>query len=128
MLQIINSVNLFNVAKYYILFIVFFLSFACSNNFVLPDLNKSFKNSSVTVKVDKLIVSTGKVTRQWKVTESGLKTVSLRDEVQDKEWIYNDKVTNSDWYIKDVTKGIAEITNVSANTGNDEGFTSEYPL
>lgn len=44
--------------------------------------------ASTSFKDGKLIISTGKITRQWEVTESGLKTVSLRDNEQDEEWIY----------------------------------------
>jgi len=82
-----NKFYPFNIMSY-LLIIALFVFFNCSNTSDLAELNEFFKGASASFKDDKLINSIGKITRQWKVTESGLKTVSLRDNEQDEEWIY----------------------------------------
>ena len=72
----------------------------------------------------KLTVSTGRVSREWQVTNHGLATTRLQfgDSKQWAETSPSD--TNCDWSLGDLGDG--QLVSLSAQQENDEGFTDDH--
>lgn len=92
----------------------------------LPLLNRSFGAARVRVEGDRLIATTGALERQWRFTESGLATCSLRDVARGREWIAGAKDQECDWQVPGLTEGPAKIESIDARESDDEGFTSPH--
>ena len=58
---------------------------------------KEFKNASVLVSGDTLIMRTGKMERKWMRTDAGLLTTSVKDLVINKEWVKLNPDIACDW-------------------------------
>lgn len=90
---------------------------------VLCELGKAI----VTHNKDRLIANTGEIERVWKWAGGGFVTVSLKNIDSGKEWAGTPKY-RCDWslpgLIDDSTE--ANLLNLTANPGTDEGFTSQH--
>jgi len=94
------------------------------------DLNKTagYKNAKVIFRDDQLTVSTGKIERSWKLTRSGLQTISIRDLQADREYGKIDSRYQCDWdlpgAINDSTK--AELIGFDVKEDDDDGFSNKH--
>lgn len=90
----------------------------------LPTLNVQFENSHVFTKGDKLIISTGKIERTYRLTSAGFSTISLKKLAQNSEFIKPEKSLTCDWEIIKQTPGI--LKSLSAKIDDDEKFTDTH--
>ena len=100
---------------------------SCSSD-KLPAINEHFDHAIVKTEGNKLIVSTGKFSREWLWTGSGLTTTSAKNMDTGKEWADQSNQKKSDWayfgVIDDNTPG--ELISLKSSKGNDDGFTSDH--
>ncbi|MGQ1784461.1 hypothetical protein [Saccharicrinis sp. GN24d3] len=100
----------------------------CSKTERLPVIDYKFENAVVKTGGDKLIVSTGKVERVWKMTDAGLRTVSFRDYKNGEIPTVQPEGIEADWayfgLIDGNTKG--KLISLTAKKSNDENFTSDH--
>lgn len=91
-------------------------------------LNKQFKSAKAFATSETLTVSTGKVERQWAITKNGLKTTSLKNLTNEKQWVNADASFGCDWsYDGLVTDtSLCRLISLVAQQSNDKGFTSDY--
>lgn len=93
-------------------------------------IEKKLGNSSVSFSQEALFVSTGKVQRQWILTETGFQTVSYKNLESGKEWCGLESVHSADWdlpkRIDNDTKG--ELISIDCIETNDEKFTEDHLL
>ncbi|MDB4582013.1 hypothetical protein N9164_02555, partial [Draconibacterium sp.] len=113
-----------------ILLLFFGLIFSFSSIAQNNHLNKILGVSSVSFSENKLTVSTGKVQRQWLLTETGFQTQSFKNLQSGKEWCGLESVHSSDWNlpkrIENDTKG--EFVSIDCIETNDENFTENHLL
>jgi len=107
------------------------LLFCAGTLFANPTgLKKTLSNASVRYMAPNLTVSTGKVERSWKLTETGFQTISYRNLQSDKEWCGKVPVYSSDWdlpkRIENGSKG--ELVELTCTETNDEKFTENHLL
>ncbi|WP_372774711.1 hypothetical protein [Mangrovibacterium sp.] len=90
-------------------------------------IQEKLGSATVSFSNNKLVVSTGKVERTWKVTSSGLVTTDLKNLETGKQWV-NSPAIKCDWNYEGLLADSSEckLIQVSSQLGNDEGFTSEY--
>ena len=95
---------------------------------ILPVIKAQLGSARVRTKNDLLEVTTGRVTRRWNWTAAGLVTVSFRDELSGKEWAKPQPARACDWDLPGAIGNEArgELVSLTANTNNDEGFTSQH--
>jgi len=76
----------------------------------------------------RLIVTTGRVTRQWRWTGAGLATVSLVDVESGRQWVTGEPACRCDWSLAGRIDGdsAAELISLTAAESDDEGFTSGH--
>lgn len=105
-----------------------FLSIGLSAN--PNNLRKKLDEASVSYFENTLEVSTGKVKRIWKLTETGFQTVNYKNLKTGKEWCKKQSVYSSDWNlpkrIDNETKG--ELISIDCIETNDERFTENHLL
>lgn len=101
---------------------------------VAPDLNEilesgldpiSFNESSFRVEKDEIIVSTGNVEGKWKWTGKGFVTSGFRNLISGKEWVDQPSEQLADWDLR-IFGDEAKLGSITAETSNDEDFTSEH--
>lgn len=94
----------------------------------LPPLSVSLGTARVQTQSAVLEVTTGKITRRWQWTGSGLVTVSLRDEASGREYAKTPPAHTADWNLPgalgDDTP--AELVSLTASEDDDEGFTGKH--
>ena len=90
--------------------------------------NKKLKNASVTVVGDTLIASTGKIERKWCWNETGLKTISIKDLLLNREWGKERPEVTCDWNLPGAINPNSQATFVSleARKSDDEGFINPH--
>jgi len=94
---------------------------SCTQNF--PQISKALKNATIVTESDKLIVNTGKISRTYQLTPSGLKTISYKDLTNNKEWIA-DAINQCDWQIEGESEAI--LKSIDVNVSDDEKFTDKH--
>ncbi len=92
----------------------------------LPEVKAAFADAEVLSKGNLLTVSTGRVSREWRWTEKGLVTSSLRDLNSGDEWVEGPVTENADWKFPGLTEGQARLISLTATPSDDEGFTSDH--
>lgn len=114
--------------RYSVCFIILFIFYSSYAQSQLPDLAFDYKSASVKTDGDKLIVSTGKVERIWKLTNAGLVTNSFMDQISGENYNNLASQVKADWsyygLVDDTTN--AHLLHLSAKQSNDEGFTSDH--
>ncbi len=93
----------------------------------LPKLDKKFQDIKVSTDGDRLVVANSQMKRVWKTTGYGLVTESVTNTYSGKVWSNKESKQLCDWsyygLADDKTK--AKLVSLTAQQGNDEGFTSE---
>jgi hypothetical protein len=93
-------------------------------------INKTLGSSSVEYSNGKLIVSTGKVQREWLWSGTGFQTVSYKNLQTGKEWCEKELVYAADWglpeRIDNSTPG--ELVSLECIKTDDEKFTENHLL
>lgn len=89
-------------------------------------LGEKFNQSSAFTEGDKLTVSTGKITRVWRLTPNGLITSSITKDQTSYETVLTQN--QSDWNLTGILPAEAQgkLIGLSAMKANDEGFTLDY--
>lgn len=82
----------------------------------------------VITKSNILSVKNKEIERQWKLTEYGLATVSVKNLSTNKVWQNNQNKTNCDWSYDGLMDGTqkANLISITAHESNDEGFTDSH--
>ena len=90
--------------------------------------NKKLKSASVAVTDDTLTVSTGKIERKWCWNETGLKTISIKDLLLNREWEKERPEITCDWNLPGAINPNSQATFVSleARKSDDEGFINPH--
>ncbi|MDN5215246.1 hypothetical protein QQ020_24420 [Fulvivirgaceae bacterium BMA12] len=85
-------------------------------------LDEKFKEARAFTKEDKLTVTTGRITRHWQLTKSGLITQSVTN-LESAPTTYQ-----SDWNLTGILPEGAKgkLVALSAKKSNDEGFTTDH--
>ena len=108
----------------YILFL--FLIASCTPEGFKTRLDEKLKEARAFTKGDMLNITTGKTTRVWKLTNSGLLTQFVINGETQLETTTSPH--QSDWNLTGIlpndTKG--ELVALTAKKANDDGFTSDY--
>ncbi|WP_347840596.1 hypothetical protein [uncultured Draconibacterium sp.] len=100
------------------------------NNVLAQDfsVDKRLNKASVLFSNGILKISTGRIERTWKLSETGFQTISFKNLESGKEWAKKEPVYSSDWNlpkrIKNGTKG--ELKSINCIITDDEKFTSEH--
>jgi hypothetical protein len=91
-------------------------------------INKKYKSTVANTMGSELIVSTGKVERRWQITSHGLTTSGLKNTETKREWTVTGKNTRCDWSYEGLVTDTStcKLIGLTANQGNDDGFTSDY--
>lgn len=89
---------------------------------VLPNLDKSFENAKAYTQKNLLIVSTGKIERQWKWTGNGFATTQIVNPAG--EIIATNSGQSADWDLGELGEG--KLVSLNAFQDDDEHFTSEH--
>lgn len=95
----------------------------------LPDgYTKNLKNASVMVAGDTVTVSTGKIERKWCWTQTGLKTISVKDLSLQREWGKDRPEIACDWNLPGAIQPNSKATFVSleAHKSDDDGFINPH--
>ncbi len=102
--------------------------FGCAAQPKLPHIDFQLATASVQTLEDKLIVSTGRVSRTWQLSGPGLKTILLENLESGEEYSNPRSTVLCDWsyngIINDYSK--AKLISLTASQSNDEGFTSDH--
>lgn len=85
-----------------------------------------FEQASMAFDGNSLVVSTGVVTRSWRLTKSGMVTVGLQRESSEYCNLSKPNIRQSDWTIG--TTGEASLVSLTAKQDDDDGFTSQHLL
>jgi len=108
--------------------LVFILSICTVAKAQVANQSLNFKNSTVVFKDNKLTVSTGKIERTWKLTENGLQTISIKNQLTGEEYAKIDNKYNCDWdlpgAINDTTHAL--MLDLSIDENDDDGFISKH--
>lgn len=93
-----------------------------------PDQSIDYNGAAVSFKNDRLIVSTGKIERTWIWTGWGLKTVSIRDQISDREYGKIIGKYQSDWDLPGAISdsSAARRIDFTVSVNDDEGFTLKH--
>ncbi len=77
---------------------------------------------------DTLIASTGNVERKWILNKQGLRTVSLKDLLIDKEWCKPETEITCDWNLPGAINNAttAEFVSLNVQKANDDQFINDY--
>ncbi len=120
-----SSERMFHIWKTTLLFLILLYVPALASK-KLPDLDETFGRSFARTDDNILIVSTGKIEQQWRLTDRGLSTIHLKDLINGQEWIrfYDEKLC--DWNIPHLTDGRVFVKSIDAMESNDNGFTSDH--
>ena len=99
---------------------------ACSQPDVGPPLDKQLGAASVVAQGDRIRVSTGQITREWKLTRYGLLTASVAG--VGGSFPTSAKVPWQDWNLLRILpdRATAELVSLTAEVSTDQGFTSEH--
>ena len=99
---------------------------SCAEKGFQLSLNEEFNGAKAFVEKDLLSVSTGEITRTWKLTETGLLSQSFKTGAEGIEM--QKSQFSSDWNLQGIISRNAKGTlkSLSAKKANDEGFTSDY--
>jgi hypothetical protein len=91
-------------------------------------IEKMLGKASVSFADEILMVSTGKVERSWKLTNTGFQTVSFKNISTGNEWAVKDPVHSSDWNLpKRIENGTnGKLKSIKSIVSDDEKFTSEH--
>ena len=92
----------------------------------LPPLALRLGNARVETSADRLLVSTGQVTRVYRLTNSGLKTTSLKNLASQQEWISTDASGSCDWLVNKNDTYRSELVEMTARVSDDEQFTDHH--
>lgn len=90
--------------------------------------NKSFLSASASVEGNELKISTGEVTRVWKLTEYGLSTIDYKQISQNWHWTSPNVSQKCDWSFGELLSASskAQLTSLDIQVSNDEGFTGDH--
>ncbi len=102
--------------------LVILLMASCAPKGFETKLDEKFKEARAFTKEDKLTVTTGRITRQWQLTESGLITQSVTN------FEATPTPYQSDWHLTGILPEDArgKLVALSAKKSNDEGFTTDH--
>lgn len=84
-----------------------------------------FGQASFKVIKDEIIVSTGEVEGKWKWTGKGFVTAGFKNVKTGKEWVNDQSEQPADWDLR-IFKDEVELVSLTADTSDDENFTSEH--
>ncbi len=90
----------------------------------LPPLNAGYKSAHAQTSQNTLLMTTGRITRAWELTELGLATVSMKHESNGYEWADPLCRQACDWEIPGIDEA-GRLVSLEAYPGNDSGFTSD---
>ncbi|MFT7036320.1 MAG: hypothetical protein ACJA2S_004849 [Cyclobacteriaceae bacterium] len=125
----ISSIKM-NVFRQQFNSVLFFLALtfmaSCGPKGFEIELDKKFNQSKVFTEGDMLTVSTGKITRVWRLTPNGLITSSITKDQTSFETV--ETQNQSDWNLTGILPAEAQgnLIGLSAIEANDEGFTTDY--
>ncbi len=92
------------------------------------DFSKSMGNASAKYSKNKLVVSTGRVQREWVWSGTGFQTVGFKELNSGKEWCQLKSAYSSDWglptRIENNSKG--ELISIECVESDDEHFTNKH--
>lgn len=92
---------------------------------MLPTIDCSLAQARVYTEQDRLIVTTGRVQRVWRLTKMGLSTCSLTQLQTQMQWQWDRD--DCDWQLPDATEpGRCELCSMTAAISDDERFTNEH--
>ncbi|MCG8310119.1 MAG: alpha-galactosidase [Cytophagales bacterium] len=97
--------------------------FSCSIK-KLPEQNISNGRATVFTEHDKLIISTGKVERTYRLTPYGFATESFRNISSDTEWVKTNPEILCDWSVDGYARG--NLVTLSSFVSDDEKFTDTH--
>ncbi len=92
-------------------------------------MKEQYKSAKASYENETLVVSTGRMTRTWQVTDAGLKTVCVRDETSGTQWQMMQTAPACDWEVPGVDESghcNCRIESVQMREDDDEGFTSPH--
>ena len=104
------------------------LIFVQQISFAQHDGALRYKNASIVLKNDRLVVGTDKMERKWIVTKNGLKTVSIKDLQAGREYGAINGQYQSDWDMPGAITdtSTARMVNFSVTINDDNGFTNKH--
>ncbi len=88
----------------------------------LVPLSKNLSSASVLSENDVLLVSTGEISRRWRLTPQGLATVSLM--YGGTEWVDPGINHSCDWRVPGAED--CDLISITCEEGDDAGFTSQH--
>ncbi len=94
----------------------------------MPELDRSLGAATAAVEGDRLIVSTGRIQRTWRLTGRGLATVGLTDLRSGRRWADAAATADADWSFPGFIEpdDEAKLVSLTAAPGDDDGFTGEH--
>lgn len=108
--------------------ILFFITNGIIAQTLPKGYTKKLRSASVSVAGDTLTVSTGKIERKWCWNQTGLKTISVKDLLLNKEWGKTTSAVTCDWNLPGAINFNSQATFISqeAHESTDDGFISPH--
>ena len=85
----------------------------------------NFKQSSVSIQENELLVSTGIVEGRWTWTGKGFVSTGFKNLQTDKEWVSKQPEHLADWDLSLFDDDV-ELVSLTADISNDDNFTSQH--
>lgn len=108
--------------------LIILLLFGCEKKSDLPPIDYQLAMASAKTVGNMLITSTGRISRTWQLTDSGLRTISMENIESGKEYSNSESQVKCDWSYNGIIDDYsnAKLIGLFATQSNDEGFTSEH--